>query len=649
MSLPQLSVRVAFASNPYDPTLTWTEIGPASGAGPGGSGWVRQVKSKRGRERLLRSQAQFQAGTATVTLDGRDRRFDPTNSAGPYWPNVQPEKVIQVGATWAGTFYPLWTGYVDDWPQNWPGFSEGEVPLVATDLFKALAAARVLSSGYPNQVIADGAVAYWRLGEPAGATIAADASGNGHTGTVNPSVVTFGQSGALPADPTTSAQFVGGPIGPAGSGITAPAGVPSGSPGVSIEYWYKSSDTSANHLTHTSVIATLGGTQFSFKLYVIGPPVQAQLLINGNGAGFGPTVTRALNDGNRHHLVGTVVAATGGSVGTCCLYMDGTLAATTGGGSGGGVEPWQGIFDINATSGQGADIQEVAVYPVALTAAQVANHYNLAAFRSQQTGQMVSQVMENLLAYPARLLNIDTGHTLCQQDTQSEVQTKVLDFLQKLEQTEQGQCYVNAAGVLTFEDRYHRYRYPELASLASLGDGGASYPAEIAYAMGGLTLNFDRAELWNDVAVTRRNGNLQEAANATSVTKFGNRAMQGLSDLLMETDLDALYCAEWILADTAFPQYRVGNLTIDPRVDDRWWPIVLGLDIGQVVTTIKHNIPGGGPPVDLVVRLEGVEHEITPPNGWLTTWHVSLTGTNPWLILDDPILDQLDVGNRWGW
>ena len=61
------------------------------------------------------------------------------------------------------------------------------------------------------------------------------------------------------------------------------------------------------------------------------------------------------------------------------------------------------------------------------------------------------------------------------------------------------------------------------------------------------------------------------------------------------------------------------------------------------------NVPGGGAAVALACRVEGIEHQIDPPRSWMTTWHLSLVGTQPWMLLDDPVLGQLDVGNRLGW
>ena len=623
---PQLSCRVAFASNPFDSSLVWTEIGPQAGAGPGGLGWLRSFTSKRGRERLLRSQAQFQAGTMTAKLDNRDRRFDPTNASGPYWPNVQPEKVIQIGASWAGTFYPIWTGYVDDWPQSWPGFEEGEVALVATDLFKSLAIKRVDGAAYANRVLADGATAYWRLQDPVGATAVLDSSGNNRTAIVSGNV-TLDITGAFLWASSTAAELTPAAGSTPYGVLTIPdVGLGSSPTGISTDFWIQTTATSTLFMGAGLPIleVTAGGVLLSIL-------------------GTGPvslTGTHVINDGNWHHITIAMGVGSGG----CQQYVDGVLDASS------ATTPTFGLpmYGQVAANGGTITIEELAFYPVQLSSSQAAAHAAAGRWQAQYTGQMFNLVCDNV-GVPASLRSVDTGRTYCQADTQDETQTKALSFLQKLEQTEQGQCYVNAGGSLVFEDRYHRYENPNASSVATFGDGGSAYPSEIPYALGGVVLNFDRAELFNDVQVTRRNGSLQEAVNNASVTEYTNRTMPGLSDLMMATDLDAFYCAQWVLSGTAYPQLRVGNLILDPTVDARLWPLVLGLEIGNVVTVNKHNIPGGGSPVSLIVRVEGIEHQVDPPRSWKTTVHLSLVDTQPWFILDDPVMGILDSGARWGW
>jgi hypothetical protein len=46
------------------------------------------------------------AGTATIVLDNRDRRFDPSYAAGPYFGNLKPGKQVRIRVTYS----PTWPG-----------------------------------------------------------------------------------------------------------------------------------------------------------------------------------------------------------------------------------------------------------------------------------------------------------------------------------------------------------------------------------------------------------------------------------------------------------------------------------------------------------------------------------------------------------
>src|SRR5262245_55480024 len=109
-----LTVEVAFQNNAFvldSPTLgvldtnklhpdwVFTDI----------SSYVKSFDTNMGRQRNLE---RFSAGTATFTLDDSvDRRFDPNNAAGAYYPNVRPGIPIKVTATYNAVTYPVWWGF----------------------------------------------------------------------------------------------------------------------------------------------------------------------------------------------------------------------------------------------------------------------------------------------------------------------------------------------------------------------------------------------------------------------------------------------------------------------------------------------------------------------------------------------------------
>lgn len=107
--------------------------------------YVHEFSTARTSNRVAGPVLRYEAGTLTAQLNNTDRRFDPTNLAGPYVAGgvtqVTPMRIIQVRAAWAGTGYSVWRGFADSWL---PGYIKGDayssVALTATDGFKVLGA-----------------------------------------------------------------------------------------------------------------------------------------------------------------------------------------------------------------------------------------------------------------------------------------------------------------------------------------------------------------------------------------------------------------------------------------------------------------------------------------------------------------------------
>lgn len=124
---PTLTVEAGFGSSPNTAisSITWTDI----------SSYVRSFSTQRGRSHELQPNA---AGTATIRLNNRDRRFEPEYSMSPYYPNVLPLVPIRISATWNGTLYPIGVFFVEEWPVAWKGVYDSEVTVRATDYYEML-------------------------------------------------------------------------------------------------------------------------------------------------------------------------------------------------------------------------------------------------------------------------------------------------------------------------------------------------------------------------------------------------------------------------------------------------------------------------------------------------------------------------------
>ena len=114
--------------------VLWTDI----------SEYVRDFNITRGRTDEL---SPVSPGTATITLNNRDRRFEPDYASSPYYPYVLPLRRIRIRALWNGTSYPLFTGYVADWPLDWSRSPEDQQSAVAcVDGFEPLNQAQLTHS-----------------------------------------------------------------------------------------------------------------------------------------------------------------------------------------------------------------------------------------------------------------------------------------------------------------------------------------------------------------------------------------------------------------------------------------------------------------------------------------------------------------------
>jgi len=92
MPYPNVYVDIDFVRSPYYFLTTrfqWTDV----------TSYVRGISINRGRSDET---ANFEAGTAQIVLDNRDRRFDPFYTSGPYYGNLKPRRNIRVQASNGG-------------------------------------------------------------------------------------------------------------------------------------------------------------------------------------------------------------------------------------------------------------------------------------------------------------------------------------------------------------------------------------------------------------------------------------------------------------------------------------------------------------------------------------------------------------------
>lgn len=174
MPVPNVSykVEIAWSSNWRTPAASrvWTDVSAYVELQDGG------IKIDYGRSDEV---SVADANTMSLTFDNKDGRFTWGNTASPYYPNVKLGRPIRVTATVGGADYVRFVGYINEWPVEWPGESAGFATTTIT------ASSRLSRLGLDSPIVnavaeTVGLVApdyYWPLTEPAGSTVAAEASG----------------------------------------------------------------------------------------------------------------------------------------------------------------------------------------------------------------------------------------------------------------------------------------------------------------------------------------------------------------------------------------------------------------------------------------------------------------------------------------
>ena len=217
-------------------------------------------------------------------------------------------------------------------------------------------------SAYANTVIADGASHFWRLGEPSG-TAALDWAG--FDDDTLSGGYTRGQSGAITADADAATAFDGN------SGYAVNSTAVPGPNVFSVEAWFKTTSTTGGKIVSFGDQPTGTSNNYDRHVYM---DAQGKVWFGVyNNGSYTVNTANSLNDGQWHHVVGTM-DATGPT-----LFVDGKKVGHNGGTSSaqpyngywriGGDSPWSGNPYFNGT------IDDVAIYPTALPLTKVQQHY----------------------------------------------------------------------------------------------------------------------------------------------------------------------------------------------------------------------------------------------------------------------------------
>jgi RHS repeat-associated protein len=219
------------------------------------------------------------------------------------------------------------------------------------------------ASTYSTTVLSDSPSIYYRLGESSGTT-AQDSSGGSHNATYG-AATTLGASGAINGDADTA---VSNSAGSAVASYTGGTGLPTGNSARTVEAWFKSCAAGLQD------IVSYGGSPYDNRVFGFRVQNGNQIFVYQWNSGVILTAPQVITDGS-WHLVDVTYDGT-----TVTAYVDGVSI-------GSGTFPAGALNTASTTLVVGAEVDgasdtrvdgsldDVAIYPSALSAARVSAHW----------------------------------------------------------------------------------------------------------------------------------------------------------------------------------------------------------------------------------------------------------------------------------
>lgn len=579
-----------------------------------------------------------------LMISNADSHGNASTAWAPGGRGLVPARPVKVLATATSTTYPVFYGYVDSWLPSY-GVIQSDQVLNCSDGLTLLALSYITSSGYARQIIADGATGYWRLGDVSAPFTDSSSTGNSLTASIYASV-SAGQTGALFGDTNAAVLVSQGNGGVNFPPLTTGATFTSAA-GWTVEVWFKRPTPQPQVILTTESVLWLNEPGASLQ-------VSIQVTTGFVGVNFvGGTSTTNVCDGNWHHLVATITVG-----GAWKLYVDGALTLT---GTGTAVPSTVSSLWVGSPTDQCSEyLDEVAIYPSVLSAAQISAHHALGttAFIQQQSGQRIAAVL-TALAIPSSLQNISTGISAVQAPSSVLSTTPALSYIQTVENTEQGFFYIDESGIFTYRDRH--YTLQNAAATTSNGTfANDTNAAHTKYQVGIVPAN-DALDLWNDwpvSAVTNAplgvTGAIQNAPNLDSQRWYGKRTKEGYSSMLQTTDTEAASLSQWGVAHYGLPMPRVRQMKLDSTATSpSSLPQMLGRKLWDRITVNWQPIDGTTVPFNQDSLIESIQHDFGP-DLWTTTWGLSVAETQQYFTLNSATLGTLaatgaTTGNRLGY
>ena len=609
---PIAGIFVAWDDGPYTANPTWTEVTTD----------VRRFSIHRGRSSDF---DQFEAGTAQITFDNRNRKYDPFYTSGSLYGKLLPRRQVRVTAQIGGVLYEVFRGYIAGWPVTWSEY--GKDSTVTVQCFDALGLMinEQVPTDWPDYYTrAQNPTAYFKANDSQGTTVIRDAMTGSTKQMVNFNSATnpnfFEAPAITPNSPSNSvfcAYYVGSNL---TSTATPPDAILGAYPTFSLSAWLKATGPSTSGFNQISV-SNNGG---EVSIYYSSNSIQFTFTRFGISSSPNRFVDAAYvpNLGQPFHIFLIVNGTT-----TPTVYINGglvTISSASSGVGSGGVWPMQ-------VQARFANFQELAVWErTNFTAADVATIYGAGAGRFTETTSARMDRILGTTSWPAALESFPASPA----GTVAEIGSGngVIAELQLVADSEGGEMYVAKNGVLTLtarRDVFNATRSKNVQATITDSGAGVRYGSEVE-------IMYDADNLKNDVTVNFSGDGEVVQTNPVTIAAYGANAATIETQLDSPTSANDLATLELGVEGVLVPQVSPLDVSANTAAAD--WQAILGLELLDRVNFKRTPTVGNQFSRDALIN--AIDHQVEPGQ-WRTQLTLSMRYTSP-LTLNDSVLGRVD-------
>lgn len=243
----------------------------------------------------------------------------------------------------------------------------------------------------------------------------------------------------------------------------------------------------------------------------------------------------------------------------------------------------------------------------------------------ESSGDRVERVLDQTTVnWPAGDRDIATGQTTLEAGV---LEGNALEYLLKISDSESSLLFVDAAGVLNFQERLVQ----PVTDAVIFTDSGAGIRYE------GIAISYGTEELTNRAVITSSAGT-GISVDTDSQTTYGITE-QNVSTLLSSTaQLESL--ADYLVFRYKEPEFRIESVTVNVRaLSDSQVDEVLGLELGDQADVVfrPSNI---GDTIAIRNRIIGINHDVSLEQHFVTFNFEALPFA--FFIIEDPVFGKLD-------